>query len=165
MVQKSPTRGVRSLPIVQAATVRPPSIPLAVQYLTTPFRMAGPKFPSPLLANTIPTAFVTGLFFGLYLVTIGFANRWLFFTDEGWRLRKRLHWLMIIIANVIWALSVADCVVAVLVPMSQMAFIEAGNKPKEWANPAWNAIVKVRFSNTKLFQSSNPPPPVPCSAQ
>lgn len=68
---------------------------------------------------------------------------------------------MIIIANVIWALSVADCVVAVLVPMSQMAFIEAGNKPKEWANPAWNAIVKVRFSNTKLFQSSNPPPPVP----
>lgn len=108
--------------------------------------MAGPNFPPPRLSGTIPTAFVTGLFFGIYLITVGFANRWLLFTDEGWKLRKQHHWSMIIITNIIWALLLADCAVAVFVPMLQMSFIEAGNKPREWANPPWNAIVKVSFS-------------------
>ncbi len=95
------------------------------------------------LAQSIGTTFTNGLLFGLYLITACFANRWLIFTYDGWKLRRRIQWTMVVITNLIAALILVDAVLAVLIPMNQMTFVERGNKPEDWKDYPWDSIVKV----------------------
>lgn len=102
-----------------------------------------PKLSEPRLAQPVAIIFMHGLLFGINFITFGLTNRWLIFTDEGWKVRKNLNWLLIIIANFIGALSLVDVSVDVRVISLQMDFVDAGGKPLDWVTPPWNGIVRV----------------------
>jgi hypothetical protein len=112
--------------------------------------MPGPVLPLYSLSQGVAVAFINGLFYGLYLVTTCFANRWLFFADEGWKFRKQIHWLMAIVTNLVWALSVVGLGLSIHTPISKAAFVEAGHRTEDFAGPGWDDIGKVGFYIHKL---------------
>jgi hypothetical protein len=95
------------------------------------------------LPELVATTFSSGLFYGLYLVTVGYANRWLLFADEGWKIRKTINWSMVIITNLISAMTMANAAVAVQGPMAEADFVGRGHLPTDYIRPPWEAIVKV----------------------
>lgn len=94
--------------------------------------------------TVVNTTFTYGLLFGIYLNTAAFANRWLIFVDEGWKLRKNVHWFLVVITNLIFAGETA--IVGVLV---NGAFVEArfveiqGHQLSEYTEAPWIAIAAV----------------------
>lgn len=100
------------------------------------------------LGQTLVVAFTNGLLFGLYFITVCSANRWLLFEDEGWKVKKRIHWLMVTMTNSIATLILAFTVLSVRMPMTQMAFVAAGNEPEDWIDPPWDSTVKVSSCNS-----------------
>jgi hypothetical protein len=108
--------------------------------------MSGPVLPHYLPSQAVAVTFVDGLFNGFYLVTVGFANRWLFFTDEGWKFRKHIQWPLAIITNFTWALMMAGLGLSVQSPIAMTAFVEEGHRPEDFSSPGWASIVKVCFS-------------------
>jgi hypothetical protein len=105
--------------------------------------MPGPTLPPYLLSQGVAVMFTYGLFQGFYLVTACFANRWLFFTDEGWKFRKQIQWPLAIITNLIWALTIASVGLSVHTPIVEAAFVEEGHPLKDFASPGWDALAKV----------------------
>jgi hypothetical protein len=95
------------------------------------------------LSDNVVTSFTSGLVYGLELVTFGYANRWLLLADEGWRIRKNINWPIVIITNLIWAMTTADAAVALHMPMAEMDFIQQGHLPSEYITPPWQAITLV----------------------
>lgn len=89
--------------------------------------------------------FAFGLFFGIYLITVAFANRWLLFVDEGWKWRTSINWYMVVITNLIFALQTAAVGIAVNGAISEARFVEEGHKPSEYIEPAWTGIVAVNL--------------------
>lgn len=99
------------------------------------------------LQHSIAVILTHGIFFGLYFVTVCFANRWLIFTDEGWRIRRRVSWVMVAIVNLLGALSVVSVAVTTGILMSEAAFVEQGNRPEDYNDPPWDAIVKCTVAD------------------
>ncbi len=89
--------------------------------------------------------FLHGLLFGFNIITFCLTNRWLIFTDEGWKLRKQFDWLLLIITNILWAMSVADVAADMRIVTLQMDSIDDGHRPDEWVDPHWDGIVRVSF--------------------
>lgn len=56
----------------------------------------------------VTSVFVATLFFGIYLCTLFSCLRWLLFADEGWRLRKNIDWVIVIIAILLCCFSAAN---------------------------------------------------------
>jgi hypothetical protein len=106
--------------------------------------MPGLVLPPYLLSQGVAVTFVNGLFYGFYLVTACFANRWLFFTDEGWKFRKQIHRPLAIITSLIWALTIAIVGLGVHTPIAEAAFVEEGHRSEDFFSPGWDAISKVR---------------------
>lgn len=100
-----------------------------------------------LLQQSDAIMFTIGILFGLYIITACFANRWLLFSDEGWKLKKRIHWLMVIMTNVLVVLIFVDTTFSVQIAMAQSAFVESGHTSEEWIDVPWHAIVNVGFKN------------------
>jgi hypothetical protein len=107
--------------------------------------MPGPAFPPYRLSQGVAVVFTNGLFFGFYLVTACFANRWLFFTNEGWKFRKQVHWPMAGITNLIWALSIASLGLSVHTPIAEAAWVEQGHRSEDFVSPGWDGIAKACF--------------------
>jgi hypothetical protein len=103
-------------------------------------RPAHPHLPLPL---SVAAAITDALFFGFYLVTACIANRWLFFTDEGWKFRKQIHWPLAVITNLLWALIVISLGTNVNSSIVQAAFVEGGHQLEDFASPNWDPIVEV----------------------
>lgn len=116
--------------------------------------MAGPNLPPLLLPQSVAITFVVGLFYGFYLITVCYANRWLFFTDEGWRFRKQINWFTVAITNLISTLLLADVALSVRTPMSQTAFVEKGHRPDEFTYPPWEPIVEVSLFTSNYSRKS-----------
>ncbi|KAF8185151.1 hypothetical protein BJ912DRAFT_973717 [Pholiota molesta] len=53
----------------------------------------------------VASIFVGALFYGLYLTTLFHCIRWLVFTDEGWKVRKRISWTMLSTTVALWVLA------------------------------------------------------------
>lgn len=53
----------------------------------------------------VQAMFVVALFYGLYLSTLFHCLRWLIFTDEGWKIRKKISWTLLTVTVTLWALS------------------------------------------------------------
>ena len=51
---------------------------------------------------------VQAIFSGLYTTSFFHCFRWLVFADEGWERRKKIHWSMLIIAILIFALALIN---------------------------------------------------------
>ncbi|KAF9447156.1 hypothetical protein P691DRAFT_761000 [Macrolepiota fuliginosa MF-IS2] len=107
-----------------------------------------PSLPPLTLSQAVAETFSGGLFYGLYLITTCYANRWLFFADEGWKFRKNIHWFMAITTNLLTAMLLVNTAFIVHAPMAQSVFVEQGHTPQEFVPPAWDAIVRCMIANT-----------------
>lgn len=58
-----------------------------------------------LLARTISGSVVRAILFGLYSASFIHCVRWLLFEDEGWRVRKKVSWFLVITTLLIFFLS------------------------------------------------------------
>ncbi|PFH50980.1 hypothetical protein AMATHDRAFT_40507 [Amanita thiersii Skay4041] len=56
--------------------------------------------------------FVQAILYGLYISTLIYCLRWLLFTDEGWKLRKRPQSVMLGVTVVLFILSTSDLVLS-----------------------------------------------------
>ncbi|KAF8185150.1 hypothetical protein BJ912DRAFT_927534 [Pholiota molesta] len=72
-------------------------------------------------AQNIGSIFAGALFYGLYLATLFHYIRWLVFTDEGWKIRRKISKSMLIITLSIWILSTVDKALEVEYAMQQVS--------------------------------------------
>ena len=56
----------------------------------------------------IYTTFVQTLLYGIYVTTLVHCLRWLLLDDEGWTLRRRMSWFILIISILLFLFSTAD---------------------------------------------------------
>lgn len=103
-----------------------------------------PKLTPVKLQHSVAVIFTGGVFFGLYIITVCFANRWLIFADGGWKFRKRVSWSMVTIVNILGLMTLANVSVSLWSLMSETAFVEAGHRPEDYVDPPWDAVVKVK---------------------
>ncbi|KAF9450259.1 hypothetical protein P691DRAFT_847670 [Macrolepiota fuliginosa MF-IS2] len=107
-----------------------------------------PSLPSFTLSQSVAETFTAGVLYGLYLITACYANRWLFFADEGWKLRNPIRWFMVIIANILSALLLVNTALVVHAPMAKSTFIEQGHTPQEYVSPSWDDPVRCMIANS-----------------
>lgn len=105
--------------------------------------MPGLTLPPFLLSQAVAMTFTDGILFGFYLITVAYANRWLIFADEGWKLRRNVHWFMVIITNLIFAMETANIGVIANAAIAEARFVEQGHRLDEFVDPPWKAIVAV----------------------
>jgi hypothetical protein len=108
--------------------------------------------------QNVASIFVSTLFYGLYLATLFHCVRWLIFTDDGWRLRKRINWTMLTITLVLFVLSTLS---RALVLQTTMVQVLNGSKPHPPPPPTsqiWNTTILLtldvscfgKFVNSKM---------------
>jgi hypothetical protein len=105
--------------------------------------MSGPKLPPFLLPQAVAISFAGGIFLGLYFVSAAYANRWLIFTDEGWQIRKKIHWHTLVTTNLTVVLVLITQGLTVNTSIAEAAFVEQGNKLSEYKEADWYPVVKV----------------------
>ncbi|KAF9442832.1 hypothetical protein P691DRAFT_764843 [Macrolepiota fuliginosa MF-IS2] len=105
-----------------------------------------PTLPAFTLPQAVAETFIIGLFYGLYLVTACYANRWLFFA-EGWKLRKNIHWFMAVTTNLLAAMLLVSTALVLRDPIDQSTFVEKGHTPEEYVAPDWDTTVKCIIAN------------------
>ncbi|KAJ3560055.1 hypothetical protein NP233_g11083 [Leucocoprinus birnbaumii] len=128
----------------------------------TPSTMPEPPLPPLLLSQSLATMFLAGLCLGIYLVSFGFANRWLLFTDEGWKFRKKPRWVMVAMTNLIAVLTITAAGLTVHISRFQTLIDEDGHMLTLLVPPPWNSILKCTLLNitallvnTILVQETN----------
>ena len=57
-------------------------------------------------------AFVQTLLYGIYVTTLAHCFRWLLLDDEGWKLRQRINWPMLITSILLFLLLTTDLALA-----------------------------------------------------
>ncbi|KAF9450260.1 hypothetical protein P691DRAFT_774065 [Macrolepiota fuliginosa MF-IS2] len=107
-----------------------------------------PSLPSFTLSQSVAETFTAGVLYGLYLITTCYANRWLFFADEGWKLRKHIQWFMAVTANILSALLLVNTALVLHAPMAEATFIEQGHTPQEYVSPSWDDPVRCVIANS-----------------
>ncbi|HEV7738200.1 MAG TPA: hypothetical protein VGO47_12625 [Chlamydiales bacterium] len=99
-----------------------------------------PKFPVMSLSNdqNVAQVFIVALFLGIFLVTFGIALRWLLWEDEGWKLRHKIGWIMVLFTGIIFGLTLTravwllrDIMVSVMEPFQVNNATEDTSKPVE----------------------------------
>jgi hypothetical protein len=105
--------------------------------------MLEPALPLYLLSQAVAVTFTYAMFFGVYLVTVCFENWWLFFTDEGWKLKRQIHWPLAIVTNLIWAFTIAIVGLSLNGTIVPAIFVEVGHPIKEFVSPGWDSLLRV----------------------
>jgi hypothetical protein len=105
--------------------------------------MPGLGLPPFLLPQAVAITFTTGIFLGFYLISVAFANRWLIIADEGWKLRKSIHWYTLAATNIIAVLVLLDEGVNISTPIEESGFVERGHKLEDYVEPPWRTIMRV----------------------
>ncbi|KAF7783906.1 hypothetical protein Agabi119p4_71 [Agaricus bisporus var. burnettii] len=110
--------------------------------------MSGPTLPPFLLPQAISITFVGGISIGVYLISAAFANRWLIFTDDGWRFRspKSIHWCILAITNTLVVLILIGQALNVNTSIAEADLVEQGHQLSEYEDPNWKPIVKCMVS-------------------
>ncbi|KIL56988.1 hypothetical protein M378DRAFT_16570 [Amanita muscaria Koide BX008] len=54
---------------------------------------------------SVIVTFVQAILYGFYIATLLLCIRWLLYDDEGWSLRKRVSWPMVVVATIIFLFS------------------------------------------------------------
>ena len=52
--------------------------------------------------------YVQSVMFGLYVATLAHCLRWLLYTDEGWKIRKKINWPMFGAVILVFVFTIAD---------------------------------------------------------
>ena len=76
------------------------------------YQFTSPPMPSPPMPDLYQSytygTFVQTLLYGTYVTTFAHCLRWLLLDDEGWKLRRRTNWSMLIISILLFLFSTAD---------------------------------------------------------
>jgi hypothetical protein len=102
--------------------------------------MSGPAY---LVSQAIAINFTAGIFVGLYFVSAAYANRWLIFADEGWKIRKKIHWHTFAATNITLVLVLIILALTVNSSIKEAAFVEQGNKLSDFADDPRKGIVQA----------------------
>lgn len=106
--------------------------------------MAGSNLPAYTLVQGSAISFIAGMFLGIYFISLAFANRWLIFTDEGWTLRKTIHWFTFLVTNIIAVFVSINQILKVDVAVAEGGFVEEGHSPAEYVETLhWRPILQV----------------------
>jgi hypothetical protein len=105
--------------------------------------MSNPSLPLVTIPQSISLSFSGGIFLGIYLISAVYANRWLIFTDDGWKVRESIHWHVLVITNIAVVFAVMNQVLGIVAHMGQAAYVERGHQISEYVEPPWIAIVRV----------------------
>ncbi|KIJ24880.1 hypothetical protein M422DRAFT_274244 [Sphaerobolus stellatus SS14] len=103
--------------------------------------------------QTLADVWAEALFLGLYLPTLFRCLRWLLWTDEGWKLRKKIDWTILIVTLLIAACVLIDKAVSL---QSKMQSLEPGIVPQPQRGgtvnaPNWVDIVICTASNMGIL--------------
>jgi hypothetical protein len=105
--------------------------------------MSGPTEPPYLISQAVAINFTAGIFVGFYFISAAYANRWLIFTDDGWKIRKDIHWHMLAATNITLLLVLIILALTVNSSIAEAAFVEQGNKLSDYEEAPWKGIVQV----------------------
>jgi hypothetical protein len=105
--------------------------------------MAGSDLSPFTLAQGPEISFIAGMFFGVYFISLAFANRWLIFSDDGWRFRRGIQGFTLILTNVIAIPVSINQVMKVNESITHAKFIEQGHLPSDYVESQWKPIVQV----------------------
>ncbi|KAM6501663.1 hypothetical protein JOM56_001640 [Amanita muscaria] len=61
----------------------------------------------------LAAVFTQAALFGLYTLTLLHCLRWLLYQDEGWKLRDRTRWLMLVTTLILFAFAVVDLAISI----------------------------------------------------
>ncbi|KAF5352619.1 hypothetical protein D9756_006195 [Leucocoprinus leucothites] len=104
------------------------------------------------MADTIPAykevaaIFTSAFMGGLYITSVAFCYRWLFFADEGWKLRKGVNWMIVIATSIIFLLNVADLVIFLRQIMGMVKLLE-DNPEADYMMAPWDEIIRCTSAN------------------
>lgn len=107
------------------------------------FEMPGSNLPPFTLIQGPEISFVAGLFLGVYLISLAFANRWLIFTDDGWKFKGTIQWFTLIVTNAIAVPVSINQVMRVKQSIGHADYVEQGNPPGKYADLHWVHILQV----------------------
>lgn len=107
------------------------------------FEMPGSNLPPFTLVQGPEISFVAGLFLGIYLISLTFANRWLIFTDDGWKFKGTIQWFTLIVTNAIAVPVSINQVMRVKQSIGHADYVEQGNPPGKYADLHWVHILQV----------------------
>ncbi|KAF8893174.1 hypothetical protein CPB84DRAFT_1320597 [Gymnopilus junonius] len=92
--------------------------------------------------------FIAALFTGVYLCTLFFCVRWLVYTDDGWRVRKKIHKAMLAGTLALFILSSLHISLAVEITYADVRDGERGIPVKSGGRLPWTSLVMCMISNT-----------------
>ncbi|PPQ96834.1 hypothetical protein CVT26_006003 [Gymnopilus dilepis] len=95
--------------------------------------------------------FLAALATGVYLVTLFYCLRWLLFTDDGWRLRKKVHKTMLGGTLAIFVLSSIHLSLAAEGTYVDVRDEERGIPMKSGGRLPWSSLVMCMVSNTSVL--------------
>ncbi|KAF9474375.1 hypothetical protein BDN70DRAFT_899007 [Pholiota conissans] len=115
--------------------------------------------PSYTYQERIGALFVAALVTGMYLCTLVYSLRWLLFNDQGWRLRKRINWIMLVATVTLFALSSTHIILAAtstVIYIDNIVNMAPGNPRFVNAVPAdpklpWSATVMCTVTNFSVL--------------
>jgi hypothetical protein len=85
--------------------------------MTSLYKFTRPRAPhnTPLYLAMVPESeafviplFVQAIMFGSYMASLVHCLRWLVYDDEGWTMRKKINWGMLIITIVVFLFTAAN---------------------------------------------------------
>ncbi|KIJ24879.1 hypothetical protein M422DRAFT_274243 [Sphaerobolus stellatus SS14] len=103
--------------------------------------------------QTLADVWAEALFLGLYLPTLFHCLRWLLWTDEGWKLRKKIDWTILIVTLLIAACIFLDKAVSL---QSKMQSLKPGIVPQPQRGgtvnaPNWVDILICTAANMSIL--------------
>ncbi|KAF7770717.1 hypothetical protein Agabi119p4_6691 [Agaricus bisporus var. burnettii] len=108
-----------------------------------------------LLPQAIAITFAGAIFLGFYLISVAFANRWLVFTDDGWKIRRNIHWYTLSITNITAVLVLIAQSVTLSTSMAEASYVEEGNQLADHEDPPWKAIVRCTVSGIVVLLANS----------
>ena len=60
----------------------------------------------------VAALFVQAVLYGVFVSTLAHSFRWIFYNEEGWKLRDKINWAMVAISTLVFSFSTADLAVS-----------------------------------------------------
>lgn len=101
------------------------------------------------MVNSIPVhkevavSFTSALIFGMYLMTLIFCVRWLFFCDEGWRLKKGISWATVITTFLIFSSYLVYLALSFHGTIATVKYLMDHPNGPGYQRPPWEFFVMV----------------------
>ncbi|KAF5352617.1 hypothetical protein D9756_006192 [Leucocoprinus leucothites] len=99
------------------------------------------------MADTIPAykevavVFTSAFTGGVYITSVAFCYRWLLFADEGWKLRKRISWMIVAATSVIFLLNLVYPVISLRRVMGMVKLLK-DSPEAHYTTASWDRVLR-----------------------